>query len=327
MTPRRALAALAAGLVAVAPLAGCRTSPTVAAYVGESRIGVAELDDAVDERLADPGVAEYAAGERADYARQVLSLRIDEQVHDEAARRLGVEVADAEVRERIAELLGPVPPEAVYAQVAEQQGATPEDVFQSVRQELLRPRLAEAAGRVDLSEAALRARYEQLRPQLEQVAVGFVTVPDQATADEVLARLVADPAGYPAVAAEFPGQATLPQVQTTSPDQLAGPLAEAFAGTPAGQGFALPLPGSGGVVVGFVAARTEPTFAEVRDQLAAQAAQEAGEVGAALVAEVRDDLDPVVNPRYGVLEDARVVTLPDGVVQLPDDGAAVAAGD
>ncbi|MGY1750487.1 peptidylprolyl isomerase [Modestobacter sp. SYSU DS0511] len=327
MTPRRALAALAAALVAVAPLAGCRTAPTVAAYVGEDRIGVAELDDAVDERLADPAIADHAAGERVDYTRQVLSLRIDEQVHAEAARRLGVQVTDAEVRDRIAALLGGSDPDAVYAQVAREQGATREDVFQSVRQELLRPRLADAAGRVDLSETALRARYEQLRPQLQQVAVGFVTVPDQVTADAVLARLVADPAGYPAVAAEFPGQATLPQLQTTSPDQLAGPLAEAFAATPAGQGFALPIPEAGGVVVGFVAARTEPTFAEVRDQLAAQAAQEAGEVGAALVAEVRDDLDPVVNPRYGVLEDARVVTLTDGVVQLPADGAAVAAGD
>ncbi|MGY1854921.1 SurA N-terminal domain-containing protein [Modestobacter sp. SYSU DS0290] len=327
MTPRRALAVLAAGLVAVAPLAGCRSSPTVAAYVGEEQIGVTELDDAVDSRLADPAIAEYAAGERADYARQVLSLRIDEQVHDEAARRLDVEVTDAEVRDRIAELLGPVPPEAVYAQVAEQQGATPEDVFSSVRQELLRPRLAEAAGRADLSEAGLRARYEELRPQLQQLAVGFVTVPDQATADAVLARLVADPAGYPAVAAEFPGQGTLPQVQTTTPQAVTGPLAEAFAATPAGQGFTLPRQQAGGVVVGFVADRTEPSFADVRDQLAEQARQEAGELGAAVVAEVRDDLDPVVNPRYGVLDEARVVTLPDGVVQLPADGDAVAAGD
>ncbi|MGY1840474.1 MULTISPECIES: SurA N-terminal domain-containing protein [unclassified Modestobacter] len=327
MTSRRALALLAAGLVAVAPLAGCRTAPTVAAYVGEDQIGVAELDDAVDARLADPAIADHVAGERADYTRQVLSLRIDERVYDEAADRLGVEVTDAEVRDRIAALLGDSDPDVVYAQVAQQQGATREDVFSSVRHELLRQRLADAAGRVDLSEAALRARYEELRPQLQQVAVGFVTVPDQATADAVLARLTADPAGYPAVAAEFPGQATLPQVQTTSPDQLAGPLAEAVAATPAGQGFTVPLPAAGGVVVGFVAGRTEPSFAEVRDQLAEQAAQQAGELGAEIVAEVREDLDPVVNPRYGVLEDARVVTLTDGVVQPPADAAAVAAGD
>ncbi|TWH71549.1 peptidyl-prolyl cis-trans isomerase SurA [Modestobacter roseus] len=318
---------LAAGLVAVAPLAGCRTAPTVAAYVGEEQIGVAELDEAVDARLADPAIADYAAGQRADYTRQVLSLRIDAQVYAEAADRLGVAVRDGEVRERIATLLGGSDPDAVYAQVAQQQGATPEDVFASVRQELLRQRIADAAGRVDLSEAGLRARYEELRPQLQQVAVGFVTVPDQATAQAVLTQLVADPASYPAVAAQYPGQATLPQVQTTTPDQLAGPLAEAFAATPAGQGFTLPVPEAGGVVVGFVAARTEPSFAEVRGQLAEQAGEQAGELGAEIVAEVREELDPVVNPRYGVLEDARVVRLTEGVVQPPADGEAVAVGD
>ena len=40
--------------VAVAGLSGCRTSPTVAAYVGDSTITVAELEAAVDQRRGRP---------------------------------------------------------------------------------------------------------------------------------------------------------------------------------------------------------------------------------------------------------------------------------
>ncbi len=323
---RRLLAVLLVGAAGVGGLAGCRTSPDVAAYVGDEQVTVAELDDAVDTRLADPAIAAYAAGDEVGYTRQVLSLQVGAELHDEVARRWGVEVSDADVRERIAELLGGADPEAVFAQVAQQQGANEADVVENVRQQLVRQRAAVAAGLAEPSEEALREQYEQVRAGLAQVQLGLVTVPDQATADAVLAQLTADPAGYPALAAQYAGPNTLPQIEARAPADLPPVLAEPIATTPPGQGFTLPLPEAGGVVVGFVRDVAVLTFEEVRPQLAEQAAAAAAEAGAALVTEVRDDLDLVVNPRFGVLEDGRVVAADGGVVQLLGDAGDDAAG-
>lgn len=323
---RRLLAVLLVGAAGVGSLAGCRTDPDVAAYVGDEQVTVAELDEAVDTRLADPDIAAYAAGNEVGYTRQVLSLRVGEELHDEVARRWGVEVSDADVRARIVELLGGADPEVVFTQVAQQQGASEADVVENVRQQLVRQRAAVAAGLVEPSEAALRERYEQAAPGLAQVELGLVTVPDQATADAVLTQLTTDPAGYPAVAARYAGPNTLPQIEPRAPADLPAVLAEPIAATPPGQGFTLALPEVGGVVVGFVSDVVVPTFEQLRPQLADQAAAEAAEAGAALVARVRDDLDLVVNPRFGTLEGGQVVAADGGVVQLLEDAGEDAAG-
>jgi peptidyl-prolyl cis-trans isomerase SurA len=199
-------------------------------------------------------------------------------------------------------------------------------VFENVRQQLVRQRVAVAAGEADLSEAALQARYAESAAALNTVDLGVVTVPDQATADAVLARLTADPASYPAVAAQYAGPNTLPAVQPFTSSDLPAQLADAVATTPAGEGFTQVVPEAGGVVVGLVTAVSVPTFAEVRDQLAQQAASDADEAGLALVTAAREDLDVDVNPRYGVLDEGRVVAGTGGVVRLLEDADAD-AGD
>ncbi|WP_369136686.1 peptidylprolyl isomerase [Modestobacter versicolor] len=327
MQRRRLLAVLLVGAAGLGGLAGCRTSPNVAAYVGDEQVTVAELDDAVAERLADPGIAAYAADDEVGFTRQVLSLRVGEEVYAAVARRYDVEVSDADVRARLAELLGDNDPAEVYAQVAQQQGANAEDVFENVRQQLVRERVAEAEGDADLSDAGLQARYDESAGELDQTVLGIITVPDQATADAVLAQLTADPASYPAVAAQHPGDNTLPEVQSFAAADLPEVLAEPIAATAAGQGFTRSVPQAGGVVVGFVSAVTAPTFDDVRDQLAEQAAGEAQQAGLARVAAVRDDLDLDVNPRYGVLEDEQVVAGDGGVVRLLDEAGSAGAPD
>lgn len=316
---RRVLAVLLVGAAGVGGLAGCRTSPSVAAYVGDEQVTVAELDAAVAERLADPDIAQYAADDEAGFTRQVLTLQVGEEVYAAAARRYGVEVSDADVRDRIDQLLGGNDPDEVFTQVAQQQGANADDVRENVRQQLVREEIAVAAGKADLSEAALRQRYQQGSAALATVDLGVITVPDQATADAVLAQLVANPAAYPAVAAGFAGPNTLPAVQTFPPGQLPDVLAQQVAGTPAGQGFTAAVPQAGGIVVGLVRAVTVPTFEQARDQLAQQAAGEAADAGTALVGDVRADLDLTVNPRYGVLDQDRVVAGDGGVVRLLED--------
>jgi SurA N-terminal domain/PPIC-type PPIASE domain len=316
---RRLLAVLLVGAAGLGGLAGCRTSPNVAAYVGDEQVTVAELDDAVAARRADPDIAVYADADPTRFTRQVLSLQVGELVYAEVARRYDVQVSDADVQARVTELIGDNDPDQVYAQVAQQQGADREDVFENIRQQLLRRQVAVAAGKADLSEAGLQKRYDSAAGQLTQVELGIITVPDQPTADAVLAQLEADPAGYPAVAAQHPGNNTLPAVQAFGPDEVPDVLADAVAATPAGQAFTQVVPEAGGVVVGLVSSVTAPTFADVHDQLADQAASEADDAGTDLVAAVRDDLRLDVNPRYGVLDEGQIVAGDGGVVKLLED--------
>ncbi len=322
---RRLTASLAAGLVALTA-AGCRTSPNVAAYVGEEQITVAELRSAVDDRLADPAVAEAVGGPGSAYTRQVLTLLVREEVYAAAAREYDVEVTDREVAAYVEQALAGQDAEALYAQAAGE-GYSREDVRESARQQLLRRELGAATGEVPpVDEAALRARYEEVRGQLERLRLGYFVVPDQATADAELAALTADPASYPAVAARFPGQNSLPQLEETAAGEVTGPLAEGIAAAPAGTGFTLTVPQVVGVVVVFVAERVTPPFEEVRPQLESEAGQGVEEAGAGVVDEFRGDLRLTVNPRYGSLEDDVVQEADGGVVDLLDDAAAATTG-
>lgn len=326
---RRLTAVLAVGLSGALVLAGCRTDPSVAAYVGDSQVTNAQLGSAVDERLADPAIASFAEADRTGFTRQVLSLLVQERVYAAAADRYDIDVSDGDVEARIDQLLAGGDETAVFAQLAEQQGVSRPDVIENVRQQLISVQLAEATGAADLSDAALRDLYDQTREGSAQIELGFITVPDQPTADGVLAQLTADPASYPALAAQYPGDSTLPAVEPRAPADVPQVIAQQVAATQPGNGFTLPLDSVGGVVVVFVQGISYPTFEELEPQLQDQAAAQAAEAGAAVVSQVQDDLRVRVNPRYGVLEEGSVVADGGGVVQLldqADDAPATADG-
>ena len=325
MLKRRVPRVLATGFllaVTVSGLSACRTDPSVAAYVGDEQVTVAELDAAVDERLADEDVAAYAEGNEDEFTRRVLSLLVQEEVYAVAAERFDVRVADGEVRARIAELIGSDDPDEVYSQLA-QQGIGREDVFENVRQQLVRQEIAAAEGKAGgLDDAALQARYAEVRDGLAEVSFGYITVPDDATATAVLAALTADPASYPAVAAQYPGAYTLPALEARGPDELPAVLSAGIAAAAPNTGFSTPVPEAGGVVVTFVAGPVYPTFDEVRADLEKEAGDAASQAGNSIVEDFKKDLGVTVNPRYGVLEDGKLVAGGGGVVDILEDDAA-----
>ena len=329
MLKRRVPRVLATGFllaVTVSGLSACRTDPSVAAYVGDEQVTVAELDAAVDERLADEDVAAYAEGNEDEFTRRVLSLLVQEEVYAAAAERFDVRVADGEVRARIAELIGSDDPDEVYSQLA-QQGIGREDVFENVRQQLVRQEIAAAEGKAGgLDDAALQARYAEVRDGLAEVSFGYITVPDDATATAVLAQLTADPSSYAALAAQYPGASTLPAIESRTPDKVPAVLADGIAAAAPNTGFITPVAEAGGVVVTFVAGTVYPTFEEVRPDLEKEAADKADEAGASIIDDVRKDLGVTVNPRYGTLEDGKLVPGGGGVVDILEDDAAAAAG-
>jgi SurA N-terminal domain/PPIC-type PPIASE domain len=305
---RRLTAAAVAGL-ALAGLAGCRTAPNVAAYVGDSQVTVAELESAVDDRLADPAIAEFAGQDPDTYTRQVLSTLVQDEVHTTAAARYGVEVAPAEVRERLDEIFAGQDQDEAYASLAGQ-GLSRQDAFSLIRQQLVRLRIAEAEGLDDpLSDEALRDRYEQNTAEAAEIEFGYITVPDQRTADQLVAALERNPDRYAELAGRYAGDFTQAELQTLPLDQVPPPLADQAAEAEPGSAFAVPVEETGGIVVGFVG--PSPSFEELRPQLRQQAEAEVDQAAQPLVQKVREDLDVVVNPRYGELQD-------DGQVQPAD---------
>jgi peptidyl-prolyl cis-trans isomerase SurA len=324
-----------AGLALAAALGGltaCRTDPNVAAYVGDARITVAELESAVDTRLENEAIAAFAANDEAQFTRQVLGLLVQEEVYLQVAEQYGLDVDDDEVRRRIDELLGGQDPDTAFGQLAER-GISRPDVIENVRQQLVRQQVAEQAGLADdLSIEALRSRYEAERESLGEPELGYITVTDEAAANALATQLNANPAAYPQLAAQYPGAYTLPELETRAPADVPAPLAESVAAAEPNSAFVVPVPEIG-IVVGFVGEIVYPTFEEVRGSFEEEAAQAADQAAEELVGEVRDALEITINPAYGVLGDEGIQPSGDGVVDLLDqegtDGAepADAAGN
>lgn len=327
----RVLLAGSAAALALTGLAGCRTSPTVAAYVGETQISVARLDAAVAAREhADQAVAAYAKAHAAAFDKQVLTTLIDQQVYAAAARRYGVSVSNQEVDARYAELVAAEDTDqATVEQRAAQSGVTRGDVLEQVRHLVLIEKIAAATGQgAPLTESALYQRYQDELSSLTRKQVGFIQVADQATAAAVLAQLTAQPTSYPTVAAQHPGQSTLPTLQPIDPSQLPSQVSSGIASAAPNTGFPVPVQGAGVIVV-FVGNAVTPTFAEQRPKLVAEAETSVDKAGAALVSKLRSGMHITVNPRYGVLKNGSLTEPTGGVVDIlgsPAAGTSAAPG-
>ena len=327
MRMRRPATVLALGLIAGVALTGCRTSPNVAAYIGDETITVDELQDAVAAHRADPAVT---PGEDPDYTRTILTDLVRAELVTSAAEHFGVSPDPGGLTDLLELLLNGEDPETFYQQAAAQ-GLTRADALDRVRQVAVLQAIAVEEGAVDATtEASLRAIYqERLAQQPAQLSVGYINVVDQATADSLVATLQADPGSYSEVAAPFLDSATLPAPQTVTIDgliselQLPADLAARVADTPPGTVFSTPVEGLDGVLVVFVGEAPVPAFEDVRPQVESAAIQQAAAAGAGIVTEYQDQLGIDVNPRYGAIEgdllDQGVIAPAEGgVVRLLD---------
>ena len=305
--------------VAVSGLTACRTSPNVAAYVGDEQVSVTELENAVARRLENPEIEAFATAQGDAFTRQVLSLLVQGEVHDAAAERYGVRVDDDDVRRRLGVLLAGRDEDREYSQLAAQRGLGRADVFENVRQQLVSKEIAESEGEWEApTEADLQERYAEVREDLADVSFGYITVADEPTAAAVLTQLAADPAAYPAVAAQYAGPMTLPTLETRPAAELPPELAQQIAATEPNTGFSIPA--EAGVAVIFVEGPVYPPFEEVRPELEAEAFGAAAAAGGKLIQAVREDLGVTVNPRYGVLEKGQLVPGTGGVVDILGEG-------
>jgi len=312
-------------LSAVLALGGCRTEASVAAYVGDLSISTEQLADAVEDRMADENIAAIIEPGDPDYQRFVLSQLVQQAIYRLLSVAYDVSVTDVEVEGKLDELLsgGEVQSaEAVYAQLATEQRLAEIDVRENVRQALTREKVA-AVEDLDgpIRELALRQRYEEIKDQLSTIELGFITVPDQQTANTTLAALLANPGSYPALAANFAGPYTQPTVFSSPLSDIPAELVPSVLQTAPGQGFTVAVPRTSGIVVGYVASLEVPPFPEVRDQVRVEAASEVDTAVGEIVTAFVSDLDIDINPRYGSLEQGRVVPDSDGGVVRILEGA------
>lgn len=318
----RAVLAVVVVLLGLAGLSGCRTDPSVAAYVGDGQISVSQLQGAVDQRLQDPDVAAAVKGKESQFSRLVLGRLVEERVYAAVSRGRNVQIGNDQVQSQVAFLLGGQDPAQVYQQLAAQ-GIGREDVTENVRQQLIRQQVAAGQGvSGSLTEQALQARYAEVRGSLAQLQLGYITVPDQATATSVLAQLTANPAAYSTVAAKYPGNYTLPQPQSYTSDQIPAPLADAAGKAAPNTGFIVPVAETGGIVVGFVTGVTYPSYQDVRSQLVQEATTAIDQKATPVVDKVRSQLHITINPRYGVYKDGAVQADTGGVVDILSSGTA-----
>jgi peptidyl-prolyl cis-trans isomerase SurA len=315
-------------LLTAAALAGCRSEPGVAAYIEDTTISTEALAAAVDERLTDPNIAAVIEPGDADYQRQVLSQLVQQGIYRILSAEYDVSVTDRDVDAKLDELLAgddQQSAEDVYARLAAEQSLAEIDVRENVRQALIREEIAVAEG-LDgpVQEPALRQRYEEIKDQLSTIELGFITVPDQETAEATLATIVADPGSYPTLAATYEGPNTQPVLRSAPLPNVPAPLLASVQATAAGQGFILPLAETGGIVVGYVASLEVPPFEDVRSQVRVEAATGVDAQVGEIVTEIVSGFDIDINPRYGSLEDGQVVSDTDGgVVRILEDTGTI----
>jgi hypothetical protein len=87
-------------LGALAALGGCRSDPSVAAYVGDEHITISTLDDQVDEAEQDPYWGEAVRSERATATRHTLNILVMRELLRQGATDLGVSLPTHLVAEK-----------------------------------------------------------------------------------------------------------------------------------------------------------------------------------------------------------------------------------
>lgn len=317
-------------ILGVVTLTGCRSQAAVAAYVDDSTISMSELAAAVDARMADPNIAAVVEVGDPDYQRVVLGQLVQQTTYRMLAERFDSTVTDGQVARKLDELLSADPAQDVdelFARLAAEASLSEIDVRENVRQILVRERVAAAEGLdAAVQESALRERYEQVKGELSTLEFGYLTVPDQQTADSILAVLRGNPSTYEALAATYAGPYTEPRLTLATVSEIPTLLQEQFLQTASGDGFTVSVPETGGVVVGFVNDVAVPEFEAVRETLRDEAASTVDASVRAVVEEFVAGLDIDINPTFGSLEQGQVVTVVGGVVRILDETDSAGPG-
>ena len=304
MTPRRIATVLAGALVL---LSACGdTFRTAAAVVNGERITDQEVQDQLDLALADPQAsAQLGQGEEReerikDATRLTLSILIQEQLVESYAREQGIEVPAEDLDAALAETVQQAGGQAAFERTLRDRGLSIGDVRDNLERRLLIERVAAEITAQEVSEAELRANYDERVAEFTEVRVSHILLPNAGRAEAVRARVT--PANFARIARQ---ESQDPASADAGGDlglrravELPGALGQAALRAPLDR-VGGPVQTEQGFSIFIVRARRQIPFAEVRRDLLAERQNDV--FGQWLAERVRS-ADIRVNPRYGRLD-------------------------
>jgi peptidyl-prolyl cis-trans isomerase SurA len=324
------LLAVAAAFV----LTACQPSAGTAAYVGSDRITEAQLQAAVSDGLAQPGVRDAISqqyrGDLSEYRRSVLFRAVQHRLATVAALRTGVRTNDADVS-RMIDL------EGGFARLRTSGGLSAAAAVEQARDQLLTIELGYTRGGVPRpSEEQLRAAYRTQKVDSATAQLGLLALPDADTARRVLAQLKQDPSRFTALAARYLA-GSQPDAAPFKVSSLNQGLREKVAAAAPGTFLSYSALGADGgpqILVIKVYRVDVPTFEQLRLSLSQESLARAYSAGQDYLAKLAQGLGVRVNPRYGTWNaralqiDAAtnpVLTLtgptsPEGAATVPNPG-------
>lgn len=334
---RRRITTVAVLAVAAIAVSACQSRVGAAALVGEQRITDEQLQSAVREALAAPGVRDALPnssykGDLASYRRTVLGMEVERVLAETAARRVGVSVDDSAVAARYRyyqERSGGA--RQFAADLASKDALSPSLFRQLVRTEVIESEIGYRTGGAKRpTDVELRALYEQYAAEAATATLGLIQVPDQATAGSVLARVQQDPDSFATVAKEYAGQPqTAPDPTPYVQSRLPADLNQKIAAAKPGDVFVYSLAGaSAGADVVFVVrfgGLRRPSLEESRPQLESQSVRQAAGAGQRYLGTVASEVGVQINPRYGSW-DGKQLTITDFVNPVVKPKAPVPSG-
>ena len=305
-TSRRLALVVTAGL-AVLTLSGCGDEPVragAAATVGEVRITTTALNELVTRGLADPQAEQQLGADKAAFQRQTLTRLINHEVLVQAAAEEGVKVTDGAVDARIADFERQAGGAQQLEQTAAQSGVAKEDLRDFIRDIVVNEALGDKlTADLEVPQDQLEGLFQQNAAQNDQVHAAHILVADKAAADDILAKVKADPTTFAAIAAK--------QSTDTSNKDKGGDLGFAGKGQfvkafedavfGAKPGDYLVVKTEFGYHVVHVIERRTTTLAQATPDLRRAALQKEREQRTTeLLAKVSRELDVKVNPRFGI---------------------------
>jgi parvulin-like peptidyl-prolyl isomerase len=193
-----------AGLLAVT-LSACGTPRAgAAATVGDERITTSELDTVVQRSLADPSAQQTVGADKPAFERSLLARMIQHLVLTEAAKDTGVTVDGATVDAAFDTFSDQLGGEAALRAEALKAGIAPQDLREAISDAALRDAIADKlTSSIAIPEAVLAQQYQASIAQYDKVHSAHILVATLAQAQQILARVKADPSSFAAQAARF----------------------------------------------------------------------------------------------------------------------------
>jgi parvulin-like peptidyl-prolyl isomerase len=314
-------------LALVVAACGPAGNPANAAEVNGEAIALSAVEERYESVAANPQFADqFAADEDGTLTVQVqagiLTELIRAQLWAQGAADLGIEITDADVEARRAEIVEEVGGQDAFDDLVEQSGLT-EDILQAeIRSIVVRERVEEQlAGDIDVTDAEVEEFYADNREErFEQLEARHILVETEEQAGDVLERLD-EGEDFAAVAEDV-------SIDTASAEQ-GGDLGEFARGRMVPEfedaAFAAeigelvgPVESQFGFHVIEVTGRTEQELAEVSDQIREEL--RSGREGAAVQSwfdELLEGAEVRVNPRFGRWDGDAGEVVP---VDADDDG-------